>query len=166
MSNDRRDIFMTFETGETYPVAFFLFDCSRSKGNHINHARSSIQNVITSLDPTFSDDIEILSGDLTGGIAVTISRMISNSSFEINLDKLDTKLSQELTDGKLSDDIYLIGILFRLADKVDLVNSDMLKAKIEGYAGLFTIPITAGSTDVRDLAQALSLTTTRIGDRV
>jgi len=92
--------------------------------------------------------------------------MISNSSFEINLDKLDTKLSQELTDGKLSDDIYLIGILFRLADKVDLVNSDMLKAKIEGYAGLFTIPITAGSTDVRDLAQALSLTTTRIGDRV
>jgi len=157
---------MSFIQGQTYPAAFFLFDCSQSPYNYLNYARESIQSCFSEIDPEFTGDSQILSGDLLPGKEGILSAMIKDPSFAIDITRLDTQISKKMSAGDYLGELYMIGILFVIPSAIDVIHSEMLDAGIEGYLGIFTIDFTAGTTDINILSNTLSVAKSYIGDRI
>lgn len=157
---------MSFIPGQKYPVAFLLFDCNSSPGNYLNYARSSVQQCFSSVDPTFNDSSEILSGDLLPDAIYSISKMIQSRKIKIDLSRLDSDISQKLKSGDSPGDLYMIGLLFVVHEGVSIIHNAMLDQNYKGYLGMLSIEFVAGTSDIADLSRVLRVTNARIGDRI
>lgn len=153
------------QTGNKYPVAFLLFECSACPGNYLNHARSAVLTHFSGFDPTITGQRKVLSGDLLPSAVVNLRNLIADPSFGVNLQRLDAPIAACLRSGNWPGDIYVVGILFVVERGVDLLHDSLKAANVTGYCGLFTVPVVAGSSDILDLTQVLSLMEAPIGER-
>ena len=157
---------MTFVPGQQYLAAFLIFDCFDVPGNYLNYARHSVQTCLSRLDAAFAGDSEILSGDLLPNASASLTQMIKSPSVDVDISRLNARISGNLSEGVWPGEVYMIGILFVVPEGVNMIHAALSEAKVEGYLGLFTIPFTAGTSDVPDLARVLRVSNARIGDRI
>lgn len=153
--------------GTEYPVAFLLFDCFLCPGNYLNHARSSAVEHISKFDPTIvNKDRKCLSGDLLPGVAKTIGSMAASTTLGASLERLEAEIATKLRNGEWPGETYVVGIIFVVREGVDLLHQSMMHAAVPGYRGLFTVPITAGTSDIYELADVLRLYEAPINERI
>ena len=157
---------MAFVEGQEYPLAFLLFDCSETLGNYLNDARSAAQSCFSSVDPAFTEDSQVLSGDLLPGAAKSLGAMIEHNGVQVDLTRADRRVARQLSAGEWPGEVYLIGFPFEGPAHVDAVHNMMREDFPRGYRGLFTVLFIVGTGDISDLSRMLRIEPARIGDRV